>query len=76
MEPPGQFSCGTDGAGWFNDTLPVPSDGIRAKKVCFHWNTPCQFSNNVLTVACDGFYLFNLIAPFASCLRYCTWVGW
>jgi hypothetical protein len=67
-----EFSCGTDAGGWLNGELPVESEGVVMREVCYMWQgSPCAFYNNIEMKSCGSFFVYNLVAPPGSCLRYC-----
>ena len=65
--------CGTHGAGWLNGGHPTTADGIVSRTVCFDYSGDCcQWSNTIRVQNCGPYYVYELLAPPACHLRYCT----
>jgi hypothetical protein len=67
------FRCNTQGTGWYNGSYPTVVGATTTGTVCFGWpNNDCQWSNEISVMNCGKFYVFELDAPPACYLRYCT----
>ena len=73
-----KYSCGTDAVGWMDGAHPTRVGQIVSRKMCFSWDSQCQWSStNTKVAACRGyggqlFYLYQLKEPSNSCLAYCA----
>ncbi|CAM4943883.1 unnamed protein product [Rotaria socialis] len=67
------FHCGTQGTGWYKGTYPTSIGDTTSGTVCYSWpRNSCQWSNQISVTNCGGYYVFQLRAPPACFLRYCT----
>lgn len=70
--PSKMFDCGTHAGGWIDTPNPPMDAGIVARRVCWSWSgNTCLWQDQIHMVTCNGFYLYQLVNPMTSCLRYC-----
>jgi hypothetical protein len=70
--PAGDYACGGDASAYLAGVHPAAADGVVSREVCFgFFHRPCAWTATINVVACNGFYLYNLVTPPALCLRYC-----
>ena len=63
--------CGTSASGWMNGVHPTVAEGKVTRKVCYNYDSCCQWSNNIDVVNCGLFYVYKLSRPPVCTLRYC-----
>ncbi|XP_006876035.1 PREDICTED: uromodulin [Chrysochloris asiatica] len=68
------LSCNTAAPMWLNGTHPSTDQGIVNRTACAHWSDSCCLWDVPVQVkACaGGYYVYNLTAPPACHLAYCT----
>ena len=76
--PPSKYACKTSAVGWMEGAHPTSVGQIVSRKMCFCWDSTCQWSNtNTKVTACrdyDGqlFYLYQFKKPPSCSLAYCA----
>ncbi len=63
--------CGTSASGWMNGAHPTVAQGRVTRKVCYGFDSCCQWSNNIEVVNCGQYYVYNLSKPPLCSTRYC-----
>ena len=80
--PPGKSSCGTDAVSWMEGEHPKDIDSTVSRKICFRWDSQCQWPiSNTNVRKCsdyDGsyFYIYQLKRPTVCNLGYCAVEKW
>ena len=75
---PSKSSCGTHAVSWIEGDDPTSIGQSVNRKICFRWDSQCQWSiTNIKVAACMGynnqmFYLYQLKKPTACSLAYCA----
>ena len=70
---PSYYSCGTDAPGWYNGPYPSSAGSTTTGTVCYYWSgATCNWSNQISTTNCNGYFVFLLIDPPVCNLRYCN----
>ncbi len=65
--------CGTYASGWYSSEMPSVEGTTVDGTVCYTWTSSnCDYSNQIQVTNCGSYYVYRLVAPPVSGLRYCT----
>ncbi|CAF1412892.1 unnamed protein product, partial [Adineta steineri] len=65
--------CTTDATGWYSGQIPTTVDTTTSGTVCYNWvSNNCHWNNSISVTNCGSYYVYQLCAPPACELRYCT----
>jgi uncharacterized protein YjdB len=72
--PPAVNECDTQTTGWVSSSAyPTTIGATSTATVCYNWSgNSCAFSNSIQICNCNGYYVYDLIAPNVCNARYCT----
>ena len=65
--------CNTDAPGWYSGNMPIAVNATTSGTVCFAWGgSNCSWNSTISVTNCGSYYVYELVAPPACSLRYCT----
>ncbi|CAF1302458.1 unnamed protein product [Adineta ricciae] len=65
--------CNTDAPGWYSGNIPITVNTTTTGSVCFAWSgSNCSWNTTISVTNCGWYYVYELVAPPACSLRYCT----
>ena len=67
------YRCNTDAPGWYSGNMPIAVNATTSGPVCFAWGgSNCSWNSTISVTNCGSYYVYELVAPPACSLRYCT----
>ena len=65
--------CGATTPGWYSGLYPSDVGSSTTGLVCFNWGTnTCMWNVPISITNCNGFFVFQLMAPPICDARFCT----
>ncbi|CAF3661372.1 unnamed protein product, partial [Adineta steineri] len=69
---PGQYHCTAQYTGWYSGSLPSSGETVNGT-VCYTYSaSSCYYANIISVTNCGSFYVYDLVNPSISYMRYCT----
>ncbi|CAF0892553.1 unnamed protein product, partial [Adineta ricciae] len=67
------YRCNTDAPGWYSGNMPIAVNATTNGSACFAYSgSNCSWSTTISVTNCGSYYVYELVAPPACSLRYCT----
>jgi len=69
---PDKHMCGSSATGYLTEGHPSLRGSVKSVKLCFQWNSACEWHSSVKITNCGDFFVYYLPNTPVCNLRYCT----